>query len=109
MEASRAAPFRAAAPRLSRAAKQLRGAAGGGVPGAGLCRAAAGLLPAAGPDDQHTAALIVFPEAPDRRMVTPSGGFDSGLWYTRAMRYGFYLPTRGPTTATREGVLALAR
>ena len=24
------------------------------------------------------------------------------------MRYGFYLPTRGPT-ATREGVLALAR
>jgi hypothetical protein len=24
------------------------------------------------------------------------------------MRYGFYLPTRGPT-ATRDGVLALAR
>ena len=24
------------------------------------------------------------------------------------MRYGFYLPTRGPT-ATREGILALAR
>jgi alkanesulfonate monooxygenase SsuD/methylene tetrahydromethanopterin reductase-like flavin-dependent oxidoreductase (luciferase family) len=25
------------------------------------------------------------------------------------MRYGFYLPTRGPMTATRDGILALAR